>query len=32
LPVGRYRALATATDRVGNRSRPRTAGFSAVHG
>jgi hypothetical protein len=32
LPVGRYRALAKATDRVGNRSRPRTAGFSAVHG
>jgi hypothetical protein len=30
LRVGRYRALATATDAVGNSSRPRTAGFSAV--
>jgi hypothetical protein len=30
LRAGRYRALATATDAVGNRSRPRKAGFSAV--
>jgi DNA-binding beta-propeller fold protein YncE len=32
LRAGRYRALATAKDAVGNRSRPpRKAGFSAVH-
>ena len=32
LRVGRYRALATAKDAVGNSSRrPRKAGFSAVH-
>jgi sugar lactone lactonase YvrE len=31
LQVGRYRALATATDTVGNPSRPRKATFSAVH-
>jgi hypothetical protein len=31
LRVGRYRALATAKDMVGNSSRPRKAGFSAVH-
>jgi hypothetical protein len=30
LRVGRYRALATATDAVGNSSRPRKTGFSAV--
>jgi hypothetical protein len=30
LRVGRYRALATATDAVGNSSRPRKAGFSVV--
>ncbi len=30
LQGGRYRALATATDAVGNSSRPRRAGFSAV--
>jgi hypothetical protein len=31
LRVGRYRALATAKDVVGNSSRPRKAAFSAVH-
>jgi hypothetical protein len=31
LRVGRYRALAKATDAVGNSSRPRGARFSAVH-
>jgi hypothetical protein len=30
LRAGRYRALATATDAVGNSSRPRKAGFRAV--